>query len=259
METYLVHHGILGQKWGLRRYQNADGTLTDAGKKRYSAKIEKKESRNERLAKKQLRYQTKSDRFEKKKTQYHARFDVGPYAAPSERKYGKYLLKSDKYAKKAMKTDDDAKKDKYETVSALYKYKADKNKIRANQLAAVAPYSNKAMRYMKKADKYNMKASEMGYKILRNERYINRLLKDMDQPTMDAGQKAIDKLLSDMKRSSQTPDERRAMEDYFFSTKEGKASTKHDAKIGGLDKDYMYDKMEELAARDPEFKKMYKG
>ncbi len=34
-EEYLEHHGILGQKWGVRRYQNADGSLTDAGKKRY--------------------------------------------------------------------------------------------------------------------------------------------------------------------------------------------------------------------------------
>ena len=33
--AYLEHHGIKGQKWGIRRYQNPDGTLTDAGKKRY--------------------------------------------------------------------------------------------------------------------------------------------------------------------------------------------------------------------------------
>lgn len=32
----LYHHGILGQKWGVRRYQNPDGSLTDEGKKRYS-------------------------------------------------------------------------------------------------------------------------------------------------------------------------------------------------------------------------------
>ena len=32
---YLEHHGILGQKWGVRRYQNEDGSLTEAGKKHY--------------------------------------------------------------------------------------------------------------------------------------------------------------------------------------------------------------------------------
>ena len=34
-DSELCHHGIKGQKWGIRRFQNEDGTLTDAGKKRY--------------------------------------------------------------------------------------------------------------------------------------------------------------------------------------------------------------------------------
>lgn len=47
----LQHHGIKGQKWGVRRYQNEDGSLTPAGKKRtrvslsvYGAAIRKAQS-----------------------------------------------------------------------------------------------------------------------------------------------------------------------------------------------------------------------
>lgn len=32
---YLAHHGIKGQRWGIRRFQNEDGSLTNKGKARY--------------------------------------------------------------------------------------------------------------------------------------------------------------------------------------------------------------------------------
>lgn len=51
MSNYeLYHWGVKGMKWGVRRYQNADGSLTPAGKKR-QAKLEAKEQK--RLRKKQ--------------------------------------------------------------------------------------------------------------------------------------------------------------------------------------------------------------
>ena len=40
------HHGILGMKWGVRRYQNKDGSLTNAGKIRYAVESDKKITTN---------------------------------------------------------------------------------------------------------------------------------------------------------------------------------------------------------------------
>lgn len=37
VSTQLFHHGIKGQKWGVRRYQNPDGSLTEEGRQRYSS------------------------------------------------------------------------------------------------------------------------------------------------------------------------------------------------------------------------------
>lgn len=42
---YLIHHGIKGQRWGVRRFQNEDGTRTAAGKAREVQKLEKVKSR----------------------------------------------------------------------------------------------------------------------------------------------------------------------------------------------------------------------
>ena len=40
----LSHHGIKGQKWGVRRFRNEDGTLTNDGKERYSDKNKKRDT-----------------------------------------------------------------------------------------------------------------------------------------------------------------------------------------------------------------------
>lgn len=40
-DMILCHHGIKGQRWGVRRYQNPDGTLTELGKQHYGKKVQK--------------------------------------------------------------------------------------------------------------------------------------------------------------------------------------------------------------------------
>lgn len=52
-EEYLAHHGVLGMKWGIRRYQNYDGSLTAAGRKRLG-QVEKKIVKNAPKAAKQM-------------------------------------------------------------------------------------------------------------------------------------------------------------------------------------------------------------
>lgn len=44
-DSELYHHGVKGMKWGVRRYQNADGSLTAAGKKRAAKLSEKLDDR----------------------------------------------------------------------------------------------------------------------------------------------------------------------------------------------------------------------
>ena len=60
----LYHYGVLGQKWGIRRYQNYDGTYTQAGLKRYQKSKESYEKRKE--AYKSIKKDKNSSSYDKK-------------------------------------------------------------------------------------------------------------------------------------------------------------------------------------------------
>lgn len=62
----LYHHGIRGMRWGHRRFQNKDGTLTEAGKRRYASSIAKASRRNQPYkVEQQLREDFESGKFRK--------------------------------------------------------------------------------------------------------------------------------------------------------------------------------------------------
>ena len=65
--SYLYHHGIKGQKWGIRRFQNDDGTLTEEGKARYgSNSIEEMPDASKKLYKSDRKDALKEAKSERK-------------------------------------------------------------------------------------------------------------------------------------------------------------------------------------------------
>ena len=85
----LMHYGIKGMKWGVRRYQNADGSLTPKGETRY-AQVRS----NDRLAKRQTKQAQKL--LLKKKNELDVAADLNRGAANTAyKKSDKYVLKSE--------------------------------------------------------------------------------------------------------------------------------------------------------------------
>lgn len=74
-KTYLAHYGVLGQKWGVRRYQNPDGTLTSEGRYHYSRAEEKyRDALNRKNEYEVERYSTQDSR------EYYERAIADAYA-----------------------------------------------------------------------------------------------------------------------------------------------------------------------------------
>ena len=86
--NYLEHHGIKGQKWGMRRFQNEDGSLTPEGKERYGVDSDsdgsKKQSRPETREERKARYK-RGKQFERERR------------AEESRDYERRLNENDEY------------------------------------------------------------------------------------------------------------------------------------------------------------------
>ena len=80
----LVHWGIVGMKWGQRRFQNKDGSLTPAGRKRLKAESDKLKER-EAVIKNKERVKARNDKLKAKKAELDARQKALDDAAKAEK------------------------------------------------------------------------------------------------------------------------------------------------------------------------------
>lgn len=98
----LEHHGTKGMKWGERRYQYKDGSLTPAGKKRYAKDVARLKAKNEKL----------DNKLRAKKAQEAALKRVAKLKAEAEAKKAALRGETDAAKNKAVETE--AKKTKRE-------------------------------------------------------------------------------------------------------------------------------------------------
>lgn len=105
----LYHWGILGQKWGVRRYQNKDGSLTPEGRIRYNREMAK-------LDKKRLKAKKKENAMDERNARIKAKIEVQKAKQINKAKK-KSILKTVILNKMEQKKADNKKDDKKESAA----------------------------------------------------------------------------------------------------------------------------------------------
>lgn len=174
-DDYLEHHGILDQKWGIRRFQNPDGSLTEAGKRRYA----KYKTRNEKYEKKVNEYRLKQDKDYRKAESIHSKKDLKARNRSME-KVTANTVKADKLYKKAAQATDNVERAKYEAKAYKKMRKAALYGEDADFYSRMTPYGDEARKYLMRSDANRLKAIKYEDKIAKNNFWIAQFDKVID-------------------------------------------------------------------------------
>ena len=101
----LYHHGVKGMKWGVRRYQNKDGSLTAAGRKKISKKYKKLSIKGDNDLQKQ--YRSMYRKSYNKAVNKMNNGEIDRFNKEQQKKYGKDFAKRDGYIEDFEKIFDD--------------------------------------------------------------------------------------------------------------------------------------------------------
>ena len=182
-DYYLVHHGILGMKWGHRRWQNEDGSLTPEGYRHYGyganaeyrnkagmAKTYYKESHDRTAYRREMRAakkEYKNSDEQRQKRAKHIKTGLA-FVGTALAVYGTYKVvngviankNTSKYYDRGKKYIEKAKgaRLKYEKYADLSKYYANSSKSR--DISKGYKYLDKARKFNKRADKYLARGSK---------------------------------------------------------------------------------------------------
>ena len=102
VDIFLAHHGVKGMKWGVRRYQNKDGSLTTSGKKKISKEYKKASIAGDKSL--QKKYSSMYMKAYNKAAEKMNTSEIEKFNSTQRKKYGVDFTKRDGYMQDYEKT-----------------------------------------------------------------------------------------------------------------------------------------------------------